>query len=204
MMSDDLRPLRQAMSDLAEHGGATDMYERSLRRSRQVQRRNRIATGVAAAVAVSAVAGAVPFLTGDRPDPSTPPATQAPPSSTAPPSTAPSTSPSHPEPGVTEPSSLTSRRPQYPDCPSAKTLERIARAAPEDEALPDDSSFPASGVECWRTWATAAPRSPVPGNGIYLFHFEPGIGWRYHSQGSGYRCQDLGITSGRPPFCGFD
>ncbi|WP_276320374.1 hypothetical protein [Micromonospora zingiberis] len=34
-MTDNLGPLRQAMSDLSEHGGSVDLYERSLRKSRQ-------------------------------------------------------------------------------------------------------------------------------------------------------------------------
>jgi hypothetical protein len=211
-MTDNLGPLRQAMSDLAEHGGATDMYERSLRRSKQVQRRNRIATGVAAAVVVFAVAGAIPFLAGNKPDPSTPVATQAPTPSVAPTSEPPSISPSSPVPATTNPAARpsskkpsstppTSKRPQYPSCPSAKTLERIARDVPEDEALPKDWHFPASSVECWQTWATADPEGPSPGDGFYLFHYKAGTGWRYHSQGSGYQCSDLGIDSSDPPFC---
>ncbi|MFG1605312.1 hypothetical protein [Actinoplanes sp. NPDC049265] len=213
-MTDNLGPLRQAMSDLAEHGGATDMYERSLHRSRQVQRRNRIATGVGAAVVVCVVAGTIPFLAGNRPDRSAPVATQAPTPSTTPTSEAPSISPSSPDPGATRPSAKpsskkpsstpTSDGPKYPNCPSAKTFERIAREAPEDEALPKDWHFPAAGVECWRTWATAEPQGPNRGDGFYLFQYKPGTGWRYHSQGSGYHCQDLGIISGKPPFCGFD
>jgi hypothetical protein len=209
-MTDNLGPLRQAMSDLSEHGGATDMYQRSLRRSRQVQRRNRIATGTAAAVVVFAVAGAVPFVIGSRPHPLTPAATATPPPSTTPASVAPSITPSRPEPSATKPSSKTPKsthtteRPRYPDCPSAKSLERIARDLPPDEALPDNWQFPASTVECWRTWATAVPEGPGTGDGVYLFRYKSDTGWRYHSQGSGYQCADLGITSGNPPFCSRD
>ncbi|WP_089154506.1 hypothetical protein [Micromonospora sp. NBS 11-29] len=68
-MTDDLGPLRQAMAELSEHGGSADLYERSLRRSRQSQRRAVLATGTAAAAMVCAVGGAVAFAVS-RPDPS--------------------------------------------------------------------------------------------------------------------------------------
>ncbi|MCX5069021.1 hypothetical protein OOJ91_24560 [Micromonospora lupini] len=72
-MTDNLGPLRQAMSDLSELGGTADMYERTLRRSRQVQRRRAVATGAAVA-AVFAIGGTVAFATLHRPDPLLPPA----------------------------------------------------------------------------------------------------------------------------------
>ena len=73
-MTDDLGPLRQAMSDLSEHGGRADLYERSLRKSRQSQRRTTLASGAAAAAVVFAVGGAVVFATGYQPGPSALPA----------------------------------------------------------------------------------------------------------------------------------
>jgi hypothetical protein len=79
-------------------------------------------------------------------------------------------------------------------CPSAKTLEKLVD-------LPKGWYFGPSSVECWRGWATADPKSPTPGDGFYLFQYKAGTGWRYHSQGSGYHCKDLGITTGNPPFC---
>lgn len=200
-MSDNLGPLRRAMNDLAEHGGNTDLYERSLRRSRQLQRRTTVASGAAAAAVVFAIGGAIAVAAADRAGPPDPVATRPPVVSAASTSAAPSVAPSM-SPSTTPPStppsrppssSPTSNRPQYPDCPSAKTLERLAD-------LPDGWSFPSSGVECWRTWATAEPKSPTPGDGIYLFQFRSGT-WRFHSEGSGYQCADLGITSGNPPFC---
>lgn len=205
-MTDNHRPLRQAMSDLAEHGGSTDLYERTLRRSRQMQRRTAVTAGAAVMVAVFAIGGAVTFATANRPGPSTPVATQAPePSGTttpATPSTAPSTpssSPSSsPKPTSKPPSTTpTSKRPHYPDCPSAEKLERLVD-------LPKDWYFVPSSVECWRTWATARPDGPNHGDGDYLFHYKAGTGWKYHSQGSAFNCEDLGITSGNPPFCGTD
>jgi hypothetical protein len=92
-MTDDLGPLRQAMSDLSEHGGSTDLYERALRKSRKSQRRATIATGAAAAAVVFAVGGTVAFVAGHRPDRSATPA--AAPSSAG---------------------------PGNPDCPSIETL----------------------------------------------------------------------------------
>lgn len=70
-MTDNLGPLRQAMSDLSEHGGSADLYERSLRKSRQSQRRAMLATGAAV---VFALGGTIAFLSGHRPDRSAPPA----------------------------------------------------------------------------------------------------------------------------------
>jgi len=206
-MTEELGPLRQAMSDLAEHGGHTDLYERTLHRSRQQQRRVALAGSAAVAAAVLAIGGGVAFIAADRPNPSTPIATGQPapspaptptltPSSPAPSSATPrSTAPSRTAPSSKSPSSTpTSNQPRYPDCPSPKTLERLAD-------LPEDWYFPASGVDCWRTWATAEPAGPDRGGGIYLFRYTTGGGWKYHSQGSAYDCADLGITSGNPPFC---
>ena len=209
-MTEELGPLRQAMSDLAEHGGRTDLYERTLQRSRQQQRRVAVAGSAAVAVAVLAIGGGVAFVAADRPNPSTPIATGQPaPSAT--PAPTPTVTPSSPAPSSANPSSTapsrtapssrskppsstpTSDRPRYPDCPSPRTLERLAD-------LPEDWSFPAPGVNCWRTWATAKPEGPNRGDGIFLFRYTSGGGWRYHSQGSAYACADLGITSGKPPF----
>ncbi|MEV6637699.1 hypothetical protein AB0M54_43915 [Actinoplanes sp. NPDC051470] len=192
-MTDNLGPLRQAMSDLAEHGGSTDLYERSLHKSRQVQRRVRVAAAAAAAVAVFAIGGAVALVNADRPGPPAPVATGKPSPSVAPTSAAPSVTPTPPAPNKT----TTSNRPQYPDCPSAKTLEKLAD-------LPADWRFRPSQVECWRTWATAVPEGPDVGDGVFLFKYKAGTGWRLHSEGSGFHCADLGITSGNPPFCGKD
>ncbi|MEV4720796.1 hypothetical protein AB0J94_26675 [Micromonospora noduli] len=199
-MTDNLGPMRQAMSDLAEHGGSTDMYERALRKSRQSQRRTAFTTGAAAVVL--AIGAPVTFATVNRPGPSTPVATQPPAPSVAPtsaiPSTTPSSTPSTTPPSSSTPSSTrTSNRPQYPDCPSAKTLEKLVK-------LPKDWYFVPSSVSCWRAWATAEPDGPITGDGVYLFHYRAGGGWRYHSQGSAFHCEDLGITSGNPPFCEMD
>ncbi|MCY1136368.1 hypothetical protein OWR29_00035 [Actinoplanes sp. Pm04-4] len=221
-MTDDHGRLRRAMADLAEHGGNADMYARTLRKSRQSQRRTRIAATATAAAAVFTIAGAVAYATADRSAPTPPIATYSPTSSPTPTPTPPPTPTHTPSPSLTststapshtptsrpprsstttssppQSSTTTSNPPRYPDCPSAKTLEKLVD-------LPEDWSFVPSSVKCWQTWATAAPQGPTPGDGIYLFRYEPGPGWRYHSQGSSYRCQDLGITEGDPPFCEMD
>ncbi|MFC6019728.1 hypothetical protein ACFP2T_26415 [Plantactinospora solaniradicis] len=189
-MTDNLGSLRQAMSDLAEHGGSADMYERSLHKSRQVQRRARVATAATAAVAVFAIGGAVALGTANRPSPPAPGATQTPSPSIAPTPAVPSRTP----PSSPHSSTRTSNRPRYPDCPSATTLEKLAD-------LPKDWRFVPSRVKCWKNWATADAEGPTAGDGVYLFQYKAGTGWRYHSQGSGFYCEDLGITSGNPPFC---
>jgi hypothetical protein len=78
-------------------------------------------------------------------------------------------------------------------CPSAKALEKLVD-------LPKGWYFKPSSVECWKGWAWADPETTTPGDGIYLFKYTAGQGWRYHSQGSGYHCEDLGIHESAP-FC---
>ena len=88
----------------------------------------------------------------------------------------------------------TSAAPVSAGCPSAKELEKLYD-------LPEGWSFVPSSVECWKNWATAASEGPSQGDGIYLFQYRAGTGWKYHSQGSGYLCEDLGIDE-PAPFCG--
>ncbi|RAO41193.1 hypothetical protein ONO23_00148 [Micromonospora noduli] len=78
-------------------------------------------------------------------------------------------------------------------CPSAKALAKLV-------ALPKGWYFVPSSVECWKGWATAEPDGPSTGDGVYLFQYKAGAGWRYHSQGSAYECKDLGINE-PAPFC---
>ncbi|MEU1587275.1 hypothetical protein [Micromonospora sp. NPDC005710] len=92
-MTDNLGPLRQAMSELSEYGGSADMYERTLRRSRQVQRRQVVTTSAAAVALVFAIGGTVAFATRNQAAPPMPPA-----------------------------SASTSAGPQNPTCPSTKDL----------------------------------------------------------------------------------
>ncbi|MEU7974239.1 hypothetical protein AB0B48_19615 [Micromonospora sp. NPDC049089] len=76
-------------------------------------------------------------------------------------------------------------------CPSAKTLEALVE-------LPKGWTF--AGVECVKDWAGADPQGPKAGDGVYLFHFVTGTGWKYYGEGSGYDCKDLGLTE-PAPFC---
>ena|ERR1700754_863056 len=79
------------------------------------------------------------------------------------------------------------------NCPSATALGKLV-------SLPKGWSFIPSSVECWKGWATAEPQGPDSGDGVYLFQYKAGAGWRYHSQGSAYECEDLGIDEAAP-FC---
>jgi hypothetical protein len=98
--------------------------------------------------------------------------------------------------GTKAPRPATTKAPDRASCPSAKTLERLI--AKTDEALPKDTHF--VKVRCWKDWATADPKGPYPGDGFYLFHHQAGAGWKYHSQGSGYHCEEIGIHE-PAPFC---
>jgi hypothetical protein len=76
-------------------------------------------------------------------------------------------------------------------CPSATALEKLVE-------LPKGASF--GGVQCSQGWAAADPQGPGVGDGVYLFKYKAGTGWRYYDQGSGIDCADLGLK--RPaPFC---
>ncbi|WP_328340749.1 SPOR domain-containing protein [Micromonospora sp. NBC_00421] len=78
-----------------------------------------------------------------------------------------------------------------PKCPSAKALESLVE-------LPKGMTF--GGVECVKDWAGADPQGPKAGDGVYLFHYTAGTGWKYYGEGSGYDCKDLGLTE-PAPFC---
>jgi hypothetical protein len=117
------------------------------------------------------------------------------PSAPALPSTAPASAPASPATAPTSaPASTTAPAVARPAvrCPSAKALEKLSD-------LPADWHFVPSSVECWKGWATADPKGPADGDGIYLFQYRSG-GWRYHSQGSGYHCKEIGIDEAAP-FC---
>ena len=130
----------------------------------------------AAPTTSAAPVSAVPVPASDAPSP-TPAATSATARSAAAPAT----------------SRAESKPVQRISCPSAKTLEGLTD-------LPAGWHFVPSSVECWKGWATADPKGPGQGDGFYLFHYKPGTGWRYDSQGSGYDCKDLGIKE-EAPFC---
>jgi hypothetical protein len=79
------------------------------------------------------------------------------------------------------------------ECPSARTLEKLAD-------LPTGWHFVPASVACWKGWAWADAEGPNPGDGIHLFHYTTGKGWRFHSEGSGYHCKEIGIREAAP-FC---
>lgn len=54
-------------------------------------------------------------------------------------------------------------------------------------------------MQCVKDWAAADPKTPAPADGVYLFHYTAGKGWRYYGEGSGYDCSDLGLKEA--PFC---
>ena len=78
-------------------------------------------------------------------------------------------------------------------CPSVRALEKLAD-------LPEGWRFVPSSVECWQDWATADPEGPNDGDGLYLFRYRAGKGWKYNSQGSAYDCAALGLRE-PAPFC---
>ncbi|CCH15796.1 Protein of unknown function [Micromonospora lupini str. Lupac 08] len=76
------------------------------------------------------------------------------------------------------------------DCPTATALQTLVE-------LPKDWSF--GEVKCFKDWATADPQGPTAGDGVYLFRYVAGTGWKYYDQGSDWDCKDLGISEA--PFC---
>ncbi|MGC4755417.1 hypothetical protein [Micromonospora trifolii] len=64
--------------------------------------------------------------------------------------------------------------------------------------LPKGWTF--GSVQCVKDWAGADPQGPNAGDGVYLFHYVTGTGWKYYGDGSGYDCKDLGLTE-PAPFC---
>jgi hypothetical protein len=88
---------------------------------------------------------------------------------------------------------LVSVAPTSPGCPSTKALEKLVE-------LPKGWSFASSAVDCVDAWAAADVKRPASGGTIYLFHYTTGTGWRYHDQGSGWGCKDLGLNE-PAPFC---
>nr|WTA65515.1 hypothetical protein OHB51_23755 [Micromonospora sp. NBC_00855] len=76
-------------------------------------------------------------------------------------------------------------------CPSAKTLAGLVE-------LPKGWTF--GSVQCVKDWAGADPQGPTAGDGVYLFHYVTGTGWKYYGDGSGYDCKDLGLNE-PAPFC---
>jgi hypothetical protein len=77
------------------------------------------------------------------------------------------------------------------DCPSGTTLQTLVE-------LPKGVTF--GSIQCVKDWAGADPQGPNTGDGVYLFHYKAGTGWKYYGEGSGYDCEDLGLSE-PAPFC---
>ncbi|MEU7614019.1 hypothetical protein [Micromonospora sp. NPDC049204] len=77
------------------------------------------------------------------------------------------------------------------ECPTVEALQKLVE-------LPKGSSL--TTVQCVKDWAAADPQGPSTGDGVYLFHFVAGTGWKYSDQGSGWDCKELGLTE-PAPFC---
>ena len=161
-MSDDLPELRRTMSQLAEHGGSTDLYDRTLRTSRRLGRRRAAASGAAVAAAVLAIGVPVALTQGQR-SPAIPAAT---PSETPAPTVTPSrsvvprtTTPTAPATHRETPDSRTSSKkkssapPDNDGCPvKAATLQRAAD-------LPQGYRIDAPSIRC--STAAVAPARPI-------------------------------------------
>ncbi|MFC4063648.1 hypothetical protein [Actinoplanes subglobosus] len=200
-MSDDLTRLRATMSDLAEHGGNSDLYQRALDSSRRLGRRRAAVSTAAAAVAVLAIATPIAFAQRHEPTPlpaadtpaATSPSPTTGPSATPKPSSVPqasSPSPSHGN--ALSPSHGTS--PSHPTngCPvTASTLQKVS-------GLEAGYKINASSIECKQNWATAAVTAPsveMQGDGLIFFRYSPASGkWMKKGEGSDVPCGgDMGI-----------
>lgn len=112
-------------------------------------------------------------------------------SESTPEAAAPGTTTAAPASSSPAPVTTTTEAAPHPEaCPSAKTFEGLT------DKLPAGWSF--TDVTCAEGWAAATPKGPSQGDGVYLFQ-KTGTTWKYHSQGSGFDCKDLGIDEA--PFC---
>jgi hypothetical protein len=204
-MSDDFDRLRRTMSELAEHGGSTDLYDRTLHASRRLTRRRNALAGGAVAAAVLALGVPVALAGWDRTAPPPPAATPlpspppAPPSPSSPSPTIPSpTSPSPTSPSSSSPApgassrSVTPRgtsKPPAPGCPvSAATLLGVAD-------LPAGWRIKAADITCVQGWADAGPTAPTEaeqGDGVILFRYTAGK-WKKVTEGSAIECASHGV-----------
>ncbi|MFI7602318.1 hypothetical protein [Actinoplanes sp. NPDC049681] len=206
MSDDDLHHLRRTMADLAEHGGTSDLYERTLRTSRRLARRRAVVSGTALAAAVLAIG--VPIALVHRQQPPATPAAPAPSLSTAP-STAnplhratPPSRPAAPRTSTTTPTTpathnqATSRPPSSSPavtdgCPvKAPTLQEAAH-------LDAGWRIKASSIRCSQGWATSELTAPTPeqqGDGLVLFKYDATTkAWKRKAEGSSFSCSEYGI-----------
>jgi hypothetical protein len=210
-MSDDFDRLRQAMSDLSEHGGEADLYERTLRTSRRMTRRRNAA--VAGAVAAAVLAVAVPVAIVDRDRPASPPIAGRPtpsPDRSATPTPDRSSTPdrtSKPPRGSISSKPLTPSTTARSSSP-ADGCPVTAATLTEAADLPDGFRITAASITCYLGWAegwTKAPTDGQQGDGITLFRYDRSRAkWTEVAQGSALECADYGVPKGvrvRLPGC---
>ena len=177
-MSNDFDRLRQTMSELSEHGGNTDLYDRSVLASRRMTRNRRVSAGLAVAAATVAIAAPVALADARRsaPAPITP-ATGAPvPTTTmAPPSLPASSSPA------------VSRAPAGSRSPSAAAADGCPLTA--KMLKPGTGISDWSKIECHSPWAIAVPgEGATGGDGVFVFRYSAGR-WTEAGQGSSEYCE---------------
>jgi hypothetical protein len=191
-MSDDFGRLRGALTDLAEHGGSPDLYERTIRTSQRLQRQRVFAIGGVAAAVVVAIG--VGVAAAGSPQAAPPPPAAGSPS--AHPSAAPSVLTHQTRPDTAVVTSPTG------------TSHCSVAAATLNKALP--AEYKVNGfqltqdtVRCWKNYAWATD-SNWQGDGDALFRHSS-TGWHFLSEGSALVCADLGVKvdpKDPPPFCG--
>jgi hypothetical protein len=192
-MSDDLNRLRATMSELAEHGGSTDLYQRALDGSRRLGRRRAIMSTSAVAVAVLAIA--TPIALAQKPKAAPLPAAPAVPAPSPSPASVPSSDP-HSSPSPRSPDSS----PSHPanGCPvSASILQKVA-------GLDAGYQIDSSSIACEQNWATAGVTAPTveqQGDGLIFFEYSATTGtWTKKGEGSSVPC---GGEMGIPASTGF-
>ena len=86
-------------------------------------------------------------------------------------------------------------------CPvRTSTLQKVAQ-------LP--AGYRLTDVECWHGWASAGEIASSPdrqGDGLIVFRYTAGRGWRKWGEGSALNCDEMGIKKipgDPPPFCAF-
>ncbi|MEV4702269.1 hypothetical protein [Actinoplanes sp. NPDC049316] len=202
---DDLPVLRQAMAGLAEHGGSTDLYDRTVHTSRRLGRRRAIASGGAVAAAVLAI-GVPVALAQRQQSPALPPATVPSASTSAEPSTpAPTATPSRTvtPTGTTPTRRETTHRPSSPRTSSPPSRPADTGCPVSAAILEEAADYPAgyrikpADIRCSQGWATAALTAPSPeqqGDGVVIFQYTRATKtWKKVGEGSDVQCADYGM-----------
>lgn len=186
-MNEDHELLRQTMSDLAEHGGNTDLYDRTLRASRRLGRNRWIATisGLAAAILVIAAPIAVanvkraapPAIVAVTPTITTPVPTQ-------PVTSAPSVPPSSP----TGETSTGTAKGNSSGCPVTAAKLDKARTARSGGTMEN----PIAEIECHSGYATGRYFSDSADTETAIFQYSANNEkWKWLGSGSAGFCESL-------------